>query len=181
LIVYDLNRLFEHPMKFRPFLPSAIAAFGGQLAGQFALQVRWRRSAKEKEQQAEVVLQWDVATLKHNFAEIEEEILIARYRNENVAVWTEHAAVIVAVAVMAMVEPEARFTQMARIGTANDFYLNNSKQEMIEIAGRWEGGLPSLFEEKQRQSEQNQNLRKRWISVTVFTVHPRNRTEGLHP
>jgi hypothetical protein len=51
---------------------------------------------------------------------------------------------------------------------------------MIEIAGRWKGGLPSLFNEKQRQSENNPTLRKRWVSVTVFTVRPRNRTEGLH-
>lgn len=52
---------------------------------------------------------------------------------------------------------------------------------MIEVAGRWEGGLPELFADKKRQSDQNAGLRRRWVSVTIFHKTARNRTEGLHP
>jgi hypothetical protein len=119
--------------------------------------------------------------LKRDFGDIEEEIAILRDRDEDRAKRTEFAAVIVAVALMAHIEPGSRFTQKSTIGSSHDYYLNDTRDEMIEIAGRWEGGLPGLFDEKRRQSEQNPALRKRWVSVTVFTTNPRNRTEGLHP
>jgi hypothetical protein len=90
------------------------------------------------------------------------------------------AAIVVAVAVMSHLEPDARFTRRASIGTGHDYYLNDRRDEMIEIAGRWEGGIPSLFEEKRQQSDQSQRLRKRWVSVSIFRKTMRNRTEGLH-
>jgi hypothetical protein len=64
--------------------------------------------------------------------------------------------------------------------TRHDYYLNDAPDEMIEIAGRWEGGLPGLFQEKRGQSDLNPDLRKRWVSVTIVRETPRNRTEGLH-
>jgi hypothetical protein len=51
---------------------------------------------------------------------------------------------------------------------------------MVEVKGRQEGGLRGLFEEAMEQSGLNTNLRKRWVSVTIFSQTPRNRTEGLH-
>ena len=85
-----------------------------------------------------------------------------------------------ATAVMSFVEPETKFTCVAEIGTRHDYYLNDKNDEMIEIAGRDEDGLPALFEQKRAQSNKNSRLRKRWVSVTVMRVQPRNRTEGLH-
>ena len=81
---------------------------------------------------------------------------------------------------MSFVEPETKFTCVAEIGTRHDYYLNDKNDEMIEIAGRDEDGLPALFEQKRAQSNKNSRLRKRWVSVTVMRVQPRNRTEGLH-
>jgi hypothetical protein len=182
LIDYDLRQLFDHPLKFRWFIPSAIVTFGGGFADQCVVRAQWRESSGGDERQDDLMLRWDTSTLKAGFAEIEEEIAIVRDRDEDRARRTENAAVVVAVALMAHIEPDTRFTGRSATGTGHDYFLNNgTRDEMIEIAGRWEGSLPSLFEEKRRQSETNPRLRKRWVSVTVFTTNPRNRTEGVHP
>ena len=57
---------------------------------------------------------------------------------------------------------------------------DETRDEMIEVAGRWQGSLSGLFEQKRDQSNLNPALRKRWVSVTIVTVTPRNRSEGLH-
>jgi hypothetical protein len=90
------------------------------------------------------------------------------------------AAVVVAAAVLAHIEPQTQFTRRSATGTGHDYYLNDTRTEMIEIAGRWEGGLPGLFAEKASQSNVNPSLLKRWVSVTTIMQSPRNRTEGLH-
>ena len=162
-------------------IPSTVVTFGGQDVGRYPIQVQCRRSSGEAAVEDELVLSWDVATLRPYFAEIAEEIAILRERDEDQATRVELAAVVVAVAVLAHIEPATRFTQRSDIGTRHDFYLNETRDEMIEIAGRWEGGLPGLFAEKQAQSNLNAGLRKRWVSVTIITQTPRNRTEGLHP
>jgi hypothetical protein len=181
LIEYDLQRLSEHPLKFRWLLPPAIVAFGGQLAGEYAVRVQWRLSSGGDERQDGLVLRWDASRLRAESSTLEEDVAILRDRDEDRAEQIENAAVVVAIALMAHLEPETRFTRRSGTGTSHDYYLNESRDEMIEIAGRWGASLPSLFEEKRRQSDRNPTLRKRWVSVTVFTASPRNRTEGLHP
>lgn len=181
MLEYDLVRLFEHPLKFRAVIPYASVALGGSLSGEFAIEVQWRRTPRESKQNDTLVLRWDTSALRSHFAEIEDEIAIVRDRDEDIAQRTEKAAIVVAVAVMAHIEPDSRFTYRSDGGTGHDYYLNESEDEMIEIAGRWEGGLPGLFGEKQRQSARNLTLRKRWVSVTIFSKNPRNRTEGLIP
>ena len=181
MIEYDLQQLFEHPLKFRWFIPSAIVLFGGQAAGDLTIRVQWRLSAGAPEQSDDLRLRWDVATLKTEVPPLEDEIAILLDRDEDQALRIEHTAVIVAVALMAHLQPQTRFTRRSATGTSHDYYLNETRDEMIEIAGRWDGSLPSLFEEKRLQSDNNPSLRKRWVSVTIFTTHPRNRTEGLHP
>lgn len=178
---YDLVRLFEHPLKFRLVLPYAIAALGGTSTGACAIEVEWRRSPVESAQNDSVLLRWDTASLKAHFVEIEEEVAIVRDRDDDIAKRVEHAAIASAVAVMAHIAPGATFTHRSKIGSGHDYYLNGSTDEMIEIAGRWEGGLPSLFEEKRQQSATNPRLRQRWVSVTIFSKSPRNRTERLTP
>ncbi len=126
------------------------------------------------------MLTWDVAALRSHFAEVEEEIAILRERDEDQATRVELAAVVVAVAVLAHIEPKTRFTRRSSTGTRHDYYLNDTRTEMIEIAGRWESGLPGLFAEKQNQSNLNPSLLKRWVSVTIIMKSPRNQTEGLH-
>jgi hypothetical protein len=122
-----------------------------------------------------------VAALRPNFGEIDEEIAILRERDEDQATRVQLASVVVAVAVMAHVEPQTRFTRRSGTGTRHDYYLNETRDEMIEVKGLWEGGLPGLFAEAQNQSNLNPGLRKRWVSVTIIRLSPRNRTEGLHP
>ncbi len=126
------------------------------------------------------MLTWDVAALRSHFAEVEDEIAILRERDEDQATRVELAAVVVAVAVLAHIEPKTRFTRRSSTGTRHDYYLNDTRTEMIEIAGRWESGLPGLFAEKQNQSNLNPSLLKRWVSVTIIMKSPRNQTEGLH-
>lgn len=178
---YDLIRLFDHPLRFRRFVPSAVVVFGGDRdAGRCEVEVEWRASAGGPAGSDTLGLSWDVATLRPFVAEIDEELLITRTRNRDRASLVEEAAVVVAVAVMAHVEPETRFTGWSDLGSRHDFYLNDRPDEMIEVAGRWEGGLPGLFELKREQSDQNPDLRKRWVSVTIMREAARNRTEGLH-
>jgi len=181
-VEYDLIRLFEHPLRFRSCIPSAIVTLGGNLdAGRCEIAVEWRSSASARPESGTLTITWDVVTLQLYFAEIAEELKIIRTRDRDRARRIENAATVVAVAVMAHAEPATRFTERAEIGTNHDYYLNDSTDEMIEIAGRWEGGLPDLFAEKKRQSDGNNSLRKRWVSVTIFQKMARNRTAGVHP
>jgi hypothetical protein len=178
---YDLVWLFGHPMKFRRFIPSAIVTFGGSGdTGQCEIAVEWKASATEPIQSAILTLMWNLATLRPHYAEIDEDLEILRTRDDDRATQVMEAAVIVAVAVMTHVEPGTKFTRRSDTGTRHDYYLNETNDEMIEIAGRWEGGLPGLFEEKKTQSDLNATLRKRWVSVTIVRTNPRNQTEGLH-
>jgi hypothetical protein len=181
LIDYDLLRLLEHPLRFREFTPSVIATFGGQAEGRIIIQLQWKPTSGADERQEELAIVWDVHALSPMLPHVEEDVAILLERDEDRARRTELAAVVVAVAVMAHVEPATRFTRRSSTGTSHDYYLNETRDEMIEVAGRWEGGLPGLFEEKRQQSQQNPTLRKRWVSVTVFSQTHRNRTEGLHP
>ncbi|HET6879105.1 MAG TPA: hypothetical protein VFI31_03055 [Pirellulales bacterium] len=177
---YDLVRLFEHPLRFRDCIPSAIVLFGGGARGRFPLKIQWRNHAEEVSQTSTLLVTWDVEALREHFADIDEEIDILRTRDDDRAAMVELAAVVVAVSVMAHIEPRSRFTRRSAIGTAHDYYLNETSTEMIEVAGRWQGGLSHLFAQKKRQSECNPRLLKRWVSVTVIMKKARNRTEGLH-
>lgn len=177
---YDLIRLFEHPLKFRNCIPSAIVTFGGARAGKHEIEVNWKRSASEQATSEKLVMVWDTNTLRTQFAEIDEEIAILRARDEDRATRLELTAVLVAVAVMTHIDPAMRFTLRLGTGERHDYCLNESLDEMIEIAGRWEAGLQGLFDEKKAQSDKNQTPKKRWVSVTIFHKTPRNRTEGLH-
>lgn len=111
---------------------------------------------------------------------LSEQIEILQELDEDRAARVEITAVVVAIATMSHIQPESRFTGRSRTGTRHDYYLNNSRNGMIEIGGRWDAGIHGLFAEKKAQSELNPRLKKRWVSVTVFHANPRNRTEGLH-
>lgn len=179
---YDLIRLFEHPLRFRRYVPAAVVVFGDTAdAGRCEIEVEWRASAGGPSGTGTLGLSWDVDALRPFVAEIDEELHIARTLDRDRATRVEEAAIVVAVAVMAHVEPQTRFTERADTYSGHDFYLNGTENEMIEVAGRWEGGLPGLFELKRDQSDHAADLRKRWVSVTIMRVNPRNRTEGLHP
>jgi hypothetical protein len=178
---YDLKRLFEHPFRFHQLVPSAIVTFGSEPVGKFAVRVQWKLSAGTAQEEDDLVLRWDMAVLKKAYPPLEEEIANIRERDLDRARRVENSAIIVAIAVMENLVPGTRITQRSSIGTGHDYYLDETVDEMLEVAGRWEAGLPGLFEEKRQQSESNPQLRKRWISVTVFQRNPRNQTEGLHP
>jgi hypothetical protein len=75
VVEYDLASLFQHPLKFRFYIPSAIVAFGGQQAGQFEVKFEWKRSPTAEQQTNIVRLRWDIATLKTEFADIEDELV----------------------------------------------------------------------------------------------------------
>lgn len=181
MLEYDLVRVFDHPLKFRMYLPSAIVLFGGGAVGSYAVEMQWRPTPNDAVKHDTLLLRWDTAALQEHFAEIDDEIAINRKRDHDDAARTELAAVVVGVAAMSVIEAATVFSDRSRTGTSHDFFLNDRSDEMIEIAGRWEGGLPGLFAEKCDQSAQNSTLRKRWVSVTIFSRTPRNMTEGLLP
>lgn len=177
---YDLIDLFDHPVCLFELIPAAIVTLGSEGANQCVVQVEWRRSASEEATNTELTIKWNLDAIRALNPLIDRQIQSRRERDEDQATRTEETAIVVAVAVLAHIEPGTRLTFRSRVGSGHDYYLNDTWEEMIEMAGKWVYGLPSLFEEKQRQSDQNTTLRKRWVSVTVMRERPRNRTEGLH-
>jgi hypothetical protein len=177
---YDLIRLFDHPVWLAEFIPATVVTFGSTMPNQAVVEVQWRRSAGDTENEVALILKWDLEALKDSMPLIERHIQSLRERDEDRGRRMELAAIVVAVAVMAHIEPGTKFTCVSSHGSRHDYYLNETRDEMIEIAGRWEGGLPGLFEEKREQSDLNPTLRKRWVSVTIARESSRNRTEGLH-
>ncbi len=177
---YDLVRLFEHPFRLHRYIPSAVVTLGKPGADRCSIRLKSTKSAGAAIIDDELVLRWDLRTLGRHFADIDEEIANLRERDDDQATRVELTAVVVAVAAMAQIEPETRFTWRSGLGTRHDYGLNDTLTEMIEIAGRWEGGLPGLFKMKKVQSNLNPNLAKRWVSVTIMRAAARNRTEGLH-
>jgi hypothetical protein len=178
---YDLINLFDHTnCCLFEFIPSAVAIFGTGGVTRCTIQVQWRRSAGEPEAQLELTLKWDLDLLRVRIPDIDAMIRSRREWSDDRARQIEEAAVVVAVAVLSHIEPDTLFTRRSGTGTHHDYYLNSTRSEMIEVAGRWDDGIDGLFEEKRRQSDLNPNLRKRWVSVTVVQTL-QNRTEGLHP
>lgn len=148
--------------------------------GRYELSTCWKSHAGDDENEDTLALFWSVPTLEQNIYNLSEQIEIQLERDEDRATRVEIAAVVVSIAIMSHIQPESRLTGRSRTGTRHDYYLNDSRDEMIEIAGRWQAGIPGLLEEKKLQSERNPRLKDRWVSVTVFHASPRNRTEGLH-
>jgi hypothetical protein len=180
MMQFDLERLFEHPFSFRSLIPSAIVILGDENVDERVVRTHWKQSASADSHEDELLVSWDLEKLRANFREIDEEIESLRQHDDDRATQIELAAVVVAVAVMANIDSETQFTRRSSTGTRHDYYLNNSRTEMIEVAGRSQGGLDGLFNEKRKQSDLNPKLKKRWVSVTVFGENARNRTEGLH-
>jgi hypothetical protein len=181
VLEYDLARLSEHPLLFWDFLPYCVALFGGDPRGDRVVEVQWKRSAADAEQNAEVSIRWDTAVHRTELPRIEHYIATLLACDDDRAAWGEKAAVIVAIAVMAFVEPGSRFTRRSsNTATRHDYFLNDNTDEMIEVKGRSQRSMSSLFSEACDQSDRNVTLRKRWVSVTVFLPTLHNRTEGLH-
>lgn len=180
MIEYNLSRLFDHPINLWHCIASTIVTFSEGDDEDCQINVRWRRDSDSEEHLDELNLHWSLDELRPQLPRVDDEIRILRERDDDQAERTEMAAVVVAVAVMSHIAPETRFTRRSSTGTRHDYYLNETRDEMIEVAGRWEGGLRGLFGEKRQQSDLNPTLRKRWVSVTIVRVTPRNRTEGLH-
>ena len=178
---YDLIRLFEHPLYMLDLIPAAIVTFGEGGVDRRVIEVQWRPSAGEPLVEADLTLSWDLDVRRVSFSMIERQLTSYRQRDHDQATRTEMAAIAVAAAVLAHIEPDNRFTGRSDTGSGHDYYLNETTDEMIEVAGEWTGGLPRLFRKKTKQSGTNSGLRKRWVSTTIMRVTPRNRTEGLHP
>jgi hypothetical protein len=177
---YDLINLFDHTQCcLFEYIPSALALLGTDASNQCVIDVECKRSAGEPAATMQLTLKWDLDLLRVRLPEIDTQVRNRREWNDDQATQTEEAAIVVAAAVMAHLEPDTLFTRRSSTGTNHDYYLNATRDEMIEVAGLWDGGLPSLFDKKRKQSDQNAALRKRWVSVTVVQKRV-NRTEGLH-
>ncbi|MDB5306049.1 MAG: hypothetical protein JWO38_251 [Gemmataceae bacterium] len=179
---YDLIRLFdEHACCLFEYIPATIVTFEQDGSNQREIGVAWRTSATESTIESTLAMKWDLDAIRAKLPMIDRQLQSRRERDDDRATRTEEAAIVVAAAVMAHVEPGSRFTWRSDTGTRHDYYLNDTDDEMIEIAGRWEDGLSGLFDQKRAQSDRNPTLRKRWVSVTIVRRDPpRNRTEGLH-
>jgi hypothetical protein len=179
---YDLERIFDHPLMLGDLLPAAISVFGGLSAREYRVDVRWRASASGTETTETLVIRWDLDRLERRVPELRKKIENLIGRDLYQALQTENAAVVVTVAVLENVAPGTRFSMRSDKGSYHDYFLNESLEEMVEVAGRGSSkkGLDALFLEEKEQSDKNPSLRKRWVSITVFSKKPRNRTEGLH-
>jgi hypothetical protein len=180
---YNLIRLFGHPLMLDDLLPMALAVFGGPGVTEYRIAVRWRRSSSQQEEQGTLTLRWNMEELEKCFPNLRRRVENMAERDFDHSEQTEKAAVVVTAAVLECLEPGTVFSRRSGKGTYHDYYLNETDNEMVEVAGRRtsEKGLDRLFLEEKAQSDRNPSLRKRWVSVTVFSARPRNRTEGLHP
>jgi hypothetical protein len=178
---YDLIRLFDHEkLCLFEYIAAAIVTFDPDGINQCVIHVTWRRSAGEVESETNLTLKWNLDAIRARHPMIDRQLQSFREWDEDQSERTEHAAIVVAVAVMESLEPGSRFTFRLAPGKRHDYCLNETQDEMIEIAGRWKDGLQDLFDTKRAQSDLYPNLRKRWVSVTIARETPRNRTEGLH-
>src|SRR5262245_61767322 len=133
---FDLLQLFDHPLRFRYYIPSVIVTFGGHARWQQSIRVRHRSSASAEPAEGELLLSWDIDQLRPQFSDIDDEVAILRMRDEDRARRTELAAAVIAVAVMSHVVPGVMFSGRSSAGTGHDYYLNETRDEMIEVAGR---------------------------------------------
>ncbi len=179
---YDFEKIFDHPLMLGELLPAAIVVFGGLAVSEFRIRVRWRRSSADVEQNDRLVIRWDLEQLERHYPGLRQKVENVQRRDLYRSLQTANAAVIVTAAVLENIAPGTRWSMRSDKGTYHDYYLNESSEEMVEVAGRGssEKGLDTLFLEEKDQSDKNPTLRKRWVSVTVFSARPRNRTEGLH-
>ena len=180
---YDLFRIFGHPLMLDDLLPHALVLFGGLEVTEYRIEVHWRKAASTTMQRDTLMIRWDLDQLEQQLPNLRRKVRNLLERDEYQPLQTEYAVILVAVAVLAHVEPGPVIIKRADRGSFHDYYLNESEDEMVEIAGRstTKEGLDHLFLEEKAQSDRNAELRKRWVSVTVFANRPRNRTEGLHP
>ncbi len=180
---YDLLKLLDHPLMLDDLLPGALVVFGGLSVAEYKVEVRWRTSAAATEQTETLTIRWDPARLARRVPMLRRKVQNMLERDDYRPLQTENAAVVVTVAVLANIEPGTVFSRRSERGSYHDYFLNDSLEEMVEIAGRSTSkrGLDRLFLEEKAQSDKHAALRKRWVSVTVFSKAARNRTEGLHP
>lgn len=179
---YDLIRLFDdHPGAcLFEFIPATIVTFEQAGLNRCEIGVEWRKAAGEPAQTATLTLMWNLDAIRPYLPLIDRQLQNRRERDDDRPTRVMQAAIVAAAAVMAHLEPDTQFTRTSDTGTRHDYYLNNTEDEMIEIAGRWDESLAGLFTTKRAQSDKNPSLRKRWVSVTTVQGGPLNRTEGLH-
>ena len=86
---YDLIRLFDHPVNLFDFIASAIVALGTDGKAERRIEVEWRRSAGELSNRAELLLKWDLDTIRARNPLIDRQIESIRERDEHLGKRTE--------------------------------------------------------------------------------------------
>jgi hypothetical protein len=131
--------------------------------------VAFRPAVKGGVQDLVVTFSWALGDLHppERYNEFREELRKLRETmNDNQI--TEFAALGVAFGLITVLLPEEQVTRVVQVGGRGDYYLNQSRQEMIEISGVKEGDISARFSQKRKQILKNQELRKALVSVTGF-------------
>jgi len=172
VLAYNLKTLIrDHPVATRFLLPLALSRFGGGLSGQ--IQIRVERRAPFRRQR-DILITWDLDELavELDYVGIHDDLRRLDATDQSPDERTMKAAEVVAMVVMRLLVG-AKFTGRAPRSrrsrpTFADFYLDDTQDKMIEVAGRASGDPGGLFRLKPKQILRNSTLASAWVSVPVF-------------
>lgn len=173
-LTFQLGRLLEMPLATRDLIPSTIYRLADTQkdwkSGARDVQVRCRTNLSGDHENLIVRIAWSQETLAIDYAysEIRDDLRkLAKTKNDEQM--TELAALGIAFVLVTALLPDDRITKVVPKGERGDFYLNDSRDEMIEISGTIRRDLGKLFSEKKQQILLNKGLRRALVSVSRFS------------
>lgn len=140
------------------------------VAGTRDLLVRYRPVVGEEIQEIAVTFRWALQELEpeSRYNEYRDELRkLRRTMNEHSV--TELAALGVAFGLVSVLLPDDKVTRVVQIGGRGDYYLNDRRDEMIEISGVAKGAIGDRFSRKRKQVLLNTELTRAYVSVTGFS------------
>ena len=143
------------------------------------VEVTFRQTARGRWRALVVRMQWSLASLaqeREYWWTRQDLSKLAHTKNEEAI--TELAALGVAFALVMVLLPRDKITKVVPKGDRGDFYLNGTRDQMIEISGTLRGDLNRRFSEKKRQILLNRNLRRAIVNVSRF-AEPASRLERV--
>jgi hypothetical protein len=137
--------------------------------GERVLRVALKPTARGDRRARELRIFWDLEQIEHEYhhPQAREDLRkLANAKHEEEI--TTLAAIGTAFGLMSALMPKDEISRVSVTGDRGDFFLNNRRDEMVEISGTMRGDLSSRFSEKRQQVLLNETLRKAIVCVSRF-------------
>ena len=137
--------------------------------GDRCVQVKLRKGVTGAPQTRLLQFTWDLAemAMEYDLGHVREDLRkLANAKSD--AQITELAAIGTAFCLVSSLMPGERITKVAAIGQRGDFFLNDRRDQMLEISGTLTDDLDARFARKKRQILLNETLRKAVVNVSRF-------------